>query len=158
MSHPSFSNPTSPPPLTRRNPQHKIAHNSGQQGNSQEGRTQAIIKPALAAHADAPGAPVERDEGVDHGGHGDEGEQSRRDATGAVMPEVEQAHREPAEDDGEVQVREEGALVGEEYFRLHSRRKRNAFSRGALEEGLRGHFFDWEGPGAGRGCLSVFAI
>ena len=45
---------------------------------------------------------MERDEGVDHGGHGDEGEQPRRDAAGAVMPEVEQAHREPAEDDGEV--------------------------------------------------------
>lgn len=111
---------------------------------------------------------MESDEGVDHGRHGNEGEQPRRNAARAIMPEVEQAHREPAEDDGEVQVREEGALVGEEYFRLHPRRERDAFSwkgylgRGAkggggggtgggLEEGLRGHISFLIGRPGGRG-------
>lgn len=42
------------------------------------------------------------DQRVDHGGHGDGGEQACTDATYAVA-EVEEADREAAEDDSEVE-------------------------------------------------------
>lgn len=58
---------------------------------------------------------MEGDHGVDHGCHGDNGEEGGGDAADAVA-EVEEADCEPAEDDGEVEPGEEGALVGEEDF------------------------------------------
>lgn len=56
---------------------------------------------------------MECDDCVDHGAHGDDGEESCGDTTDTVA-EVQQADGETAEDDGEVQPREKGALVGEE--------------------------------------------
>ncbi len=70
---------------------------------------------------------MECDEGINHGGHGDQGEQAGRNAADGVA-EVEQADSETAEDDGEVEIGEEGALIGEENFGLHPRRDRDAFS------------------------------
>lgn len=58
---------------------------------------------------------MKRHQGVDHGAHGDEGEEAGGDATDGVA-EVEEADGETAEDDGEVEPGEEGALIGEEDF------------------------------------------
>jgi hypothetical protein len=70
---------------------------------------------------------VERGERVHHGGHGDEREEAGADAADAVA-EVEQADGEAAEDDGEVEPAQEGALVGEEDLGLNARRQGNALA------------------------------
>jgi hypothetical protein len=59
------------------------------------------------------------DEGVDHGTHGDEGEEASGDATNGIA-EVEEADRQASEDDGEIEPGEKGALIGEEDFGLHA--------------------------------------
>lgn len=60
---------------------------------------------------------MEDGEGVQHGGHGDEGEAAGADLADAVA-KVEQADGEAAENDAEIEPRQEGALVGEEDFGL----------------------------------------
>lgn len=84
---------------------------------------------------------MEGNEGVGHGGHGDEGEEPSGDLTDLVA-EVEEADGEAAEDDGEVEPGEEGALVGEEDFGLDARGERDALACGRLlereREGARG--------------------
>lgn len=67
------------------------------------------------------------DQSVDHGGHGDGGKQAGADATDAIA-EVEEADGQAAEDDGEVEPREEGPLVGEEDFGFHARGEGDAFA------------------------------
>lgn len=56
------------------NTEDKVDNNSGQQSNSQNGRTKAVVETALTSHTDALCSPVEGDECVDHGGHGNQGE------------------------------------------------------------------------------------
>ena len=114
-------------PLRPRQPQHKIHHHSSQKRNRQHRRPEPIIEPALAPHANTLGAPMERDQRVYHGGHGDEGEQPGGNLADAVA-EVEKADGQPAQDHGEVQPGEEGALVGEEDFWLDARGERDAFA------------------------------
>jgi hypothetical protein len=58
---------------------------------------------------------MKRHQRVDHGAHGHQGKEAGGDATDGVA-EVEEADGETAEDDGEVEPGEEGALVGEEDF------------------------------------------
>lgn len=70
---------------------------------------------------------MECDEGVDHGGEGDEGEETGADLADAVA-EVEKANGEAAQDYGEVQPGEEGALVGEEDFGLDARGQGDALA------------------------------
>lgn len=70
---------------------------------------------------------MKRHESIYHRGHGHNREQARRDAP-HVVAKVEQANGQAAQDDGEVEVREEGALVGEEDFGFDARRERDAFS------------------------------
>jgi hypothetical protein len=84
------------------NPQNKVDNNRQQQRNSQHCGTKAIIKAALASHADALRAPVESDKSVDHGRQRDEREEAGADLADAVT-EVEQADGQAAEDDGEVE-------------------------------------------------------
>ena len=79
---------------------------------------------------------MERHERVEHAPHGDDGEETRADAGGGVGAEVEQADGEAAEDDGEVEPGEEGALVGEEDLGLDAGGEGDALARGGLEEGL----------------------
>ena len=66
-------------------------------------------------------------QGIHHGHHGHNGEQARRDLADLVA-EVEQADGQAAEDNGEVEPREEGALVGEEDFGLDARGERDALA------------------------------
>jgi len=80
---------------------------------------------------------VESDESVDHGGQGDEREEAGADLADAVA-EVEQADGQAAEDDGEVEPGEEGALVGEEDF--------------GLDAGGEGDAFAWGGSDGVSGC------
>lgn len=70
-----------------------------------------------------------RYEGVYHGRHGHAREEEGRDEGGPVA-KVEHAHGQRAEDDGEVQPREEGPLVGEEDLGLDARGERNALAYG----------------------------
>lgn len=64
---------------------------------------------------------------VDHGPHGDEGEEGGGDAADAVA-EVEQPDGQAAQDDGEVEPGEEGALVGEEDLGLDPGGEGDAFA------------------------------
>lgn len=88
--------------LIRSHTQDKVDDDGSKQGESQHGRAEAVVEAALAALADAFGAPVEGDEGVYHGSHGDEGEEASADLADLVA-KVEQADGQAAEDDGEVE-------------------------------------------------------
>ena len=70
---------------------------------------------------------MEGDKCIEHRSHGDEGEQPRAYPTDAVA-KVEKTDSQPAEDDGEVEPGEKGALVGEEDLGLNPRRKGDALA------------------------------
>jgi hypothetical protein len=70
---------------------------------------------------------VESDEGIGHGGHGNEGEKAGGNLANLVA-EIEQPDGEAAQDNGEIEPREEGALVGEEDLGLDARGERDAFA------------------------------
>lgn len=96
-----------------RDPEDEVDDHGQEQDDGQEGRPEAVVEAGLAADAYRLRAPVVREQGVQHGGHGDDGEQEGRDE-GRPVAEVQHAHGEGAEDYGEVQPRQEGSLVGEE--------------------------------------------
>lgn len=100
MNNPQSSQ-TVPLPHLRAKPQHKVHHHRRQKRNRQNRGTKSIIETSLPSHPNRLCSPVECDERVEHGGDGDEGEHDGSDAAGAVT-EVEEAHGEAAEDDGEV--------------------------------------------------------
>lgn len=97
--------------------ENEVHHHSRKKRNGQDGGTESVIDAALPAASDTLCSPMECDEGVDHGAHGDDGEEGGGDATDTVT-EVEEADGETAQDDGEVEPGEEGTLVGEEDFGL----------------------------------------
>jgi hypothetical protein len=109
------------------NPQHEVHDHGRKQGNREDRGAKAIVKAALATLPYALSAPVEGDEGVGHSGHGNEGEEAGGDLADLVA-KVQQADGEAAQDDGEVQPREEGALVGEEDLGLDARGECDAFA------------------------------
>jgi hypothetical protein len=81
---------------------------------------------------------MKRHKRIYHRPHGHERKQPRRDPADAVA-EVQQADGEAAEEDGEVQVGEEGPLVGEEDLGLDAGGEGDAFACGGGESvwGLR---------------------
>ena len=79
---------------------------------------------------------MESHERVHHAPHGHDGEQPGADAGSGIGAEVQQPDREAAEDDGEVEPGEKGALVGEEDLGFDAGGEGDAFPRGGLEEGL----------------------
>ena len=85
-----------------RDPEDKVDDDGEEQDDGEEGGTEAVIEAGLTAHPYRLGPPVVRYEGVDHGGHGDAGEEEGRDEGGPVA-KVEHADGEGAEDDGEVE-------------------------------------------------------
>ncbi len=87
---------------------------------------------------------MERHEGVDHGGHGDEGEETGGDAPNAIT-EVEEADGQAAEDDGEVQPAQKGALIGEEDLGFDSCGQGNALACRRLVVGQGSFPWDREG-------------
>ncbi|GMG03417.1 unnamed protein product [Aspergillus oryzae] len=88
--------------LVLRDPEDKVNDDGRQQGEGQDGGTETVVDAALAAFADAGCAPVEGAEGVDHGRHGDDGEETGGDTTDAVT-EVQETDGQAAQDDGEVE-------------------------------------------------------
>ena len=115
-------------------PQHKVDDDGAEQGNGQDGGSEAVVEAALAALADALGAPVEGHQCVGHGGHGNEGEEAGGDLANLVA-KVEQADGEAAEDDGEVEPGEEGSLVGEEDLGLDAGGEGDALAWASVREG-----------------------
>jgi len=71
-------------------------------------------------------------ESVDHGAHGDEGEEGGWDAADFIG-EVEETDGEAAEDYGEVQPGEECSLISEVNLWLDSDRKSDSLSWSSLE-------------------------
>lgn len=74
---------------------------------------------------------------VDHSPHSDEGEEPRRDTADGIS-KVEKTDSQSAEDDGEVEPGEEGALVGEEDFGFDACGEGDALS--CTEEAIRWGF------------------
>lgn len=93
--------------------QDEIDDDGHEQDDCEDSGTETIVKASLAAHANTLGAPVVGEEGIDHGQHGDDGEQQGGDL-GRGVAKVEHANSQRAEDDGKVEPGEEGALIGEE--------------------------------------------
>ena len=114
-----------------RDPQHKVHHHRQQQHDGQERRAEPVVEAGLAPDPYALGPPVVRHEGVYHGRHGDAREEEGGDEGGPVA-KVQHADGERAEDDGEVEPREEGALVGEEDLGLDAGGEGDAFAWGAF--------------------------
>jgi hypothetical protein len=83
-------------------PQHKIDNDSREERDCQDGRTQPIVESTLSAHPNAPRAPMECEQGVDHRHHSDKSKESGADLSNLIA-EVEKANGEAAEDDGEVE-------------------------------------------------------
>ncbi|KAH9820926.1 hypothetical protein Tdes44962_MAKER05015 [Teratosphaeria destructans] len=108
-------------------PQHKVHHHSGQKRNRKHCRPKAIIEASLPSHPDTLRPPVERHQCVNHGAEGHQREESRGNLADRV-PEIEEPDGQAAEDDGEVQPGEKGALVGEEYFGLDAGGKGDALA------------------------------
>lgn len=107
--------------------QYKVDDDGEEQDNGQHRGAEAVVEAGLAADAYRLGAPVVGDEGVDHGEHGDAGEEKGRDEGDAVA-KVEHANGQGANDDGEVEPREKGALVGEEDLGLDARGQGDALA------------------------------
>lgn len=70
---------------------------------------------------------MKRYQRINHRSHSHQREQAGRN-TPDIIAEIEQADCEPTENNGEVKVREEGALVGEEDFWLDARGKGDTLS------------------------------
>ena len=79
---------------------------------------------------------MERHESIDHAPHCHDREEPGADTGSGIGAEVQQTDREAAEDDGEVEPGQEGALIREEDLGLDSGGEGNAFSRGGLEQRL----------------------
>ena len=103
-----------------REPENEVDNHGPQQRERQDRRSVTVVEARLPAAPDARGAPVEGEEGVEHGTHGDEREDTRADLPDPVA-KVEQSNGEATENDGEVEPAEEGALVGEEDLGFHTR-------------------------------------
>jgi len=101
--------------------QHEIDNDGCEQEEAEYGRAEAVIVRAGATLADGRCSPVVGDECVRHGAHSDECEECGRIPTNAVA-KVEETYSKAANNDGEIQPREEGALIGEKDFRFYSHR------------------------------------
>ncbi|KAG9533319.1 hypothetical protein KCU93_g160, partial [Aureobasidium melanogenum] len=115
--------------------EHKVDNDSGQQGNGQNSRTEAVVETALTSQTNALCPPVESDQGIDHSGHGNQSEETSGDLTDLVA-KVEETDGETAQDDGEVQPTEKGTLVGEEDLGLNAGGQGDALACTQIECGL----------------------
>lgn len=83
-------------------PEHKVHHHRRQQRQRQNCRPKAIVNPRLPSLPNTLRPPVESDQGIDHGCHCDEREQTGGDPTDTV-PEVQKSNGQPAQDHCEIQ-------------------------------------------------------
>lgn len=125
--HTKHDRPTGRPTLLLHHTKNEVHHNSSKQRDSQDGRPESIINPALASFPNALGPPMECNKGIYHSGHGNDSEEAGRDASDTIS-EVEQTHCQSAEDDSEVEPGKEGSLVGEEDLGLYAGREGNPFA------------------------------
>lgn len=112
-----LSNSSSPPPFLPP-PQPEIHRHGDQQPKAQHRRAEPIVvprRPPLAHHLHPP--QIEH-QAVDERQARDDGEPPRRRERDCVVPEVHERGRDRAEDDGELQPGEEGALGREVDFGL----------------------------------------
>lgn len=122
-----------PPPLALSlarflaQPQHKIHHHRRKKRHSQHCWPEAVVEARLAPQPDRPRPPVEGADRVQHRRHRDDRKQRRTRLPDAVA-KVKQPDREPAQDDGEVEPRQERALVGEEDLGLDACWERDALA------------------------------
>ena len=93
-----------------------------EEDDGEDGGAEAVVEAGLAPHAYGFRAPVVGEEGVDHGEHGDAGEEEGGDEGGPVA-EVQHADGQRPQDHREVQPRQERPLVGEEDLGLDARRQ-----------------------------------
>lgn len=82
--------------------QNEIDDDSSQQGDRQHSWAETVVEAALALEPDTPCSPVECGQGVNHGGHGDEGEQTCTVLSNSVT-EIEETNSKASENDGEVE-------------------------------------------------------
>jgi hypothetical protein len=101
------------------NSENKVDNNSRQQGDSKHRWSKAVIKPALSTLPYTLRSPMKGKKRINHGGHGDDGEQAGRDAANAVA-EIQKTDGEAAENDGEVKPWEKGSFIGEEDLGLNT--------------------------------------
>jgi hypothetical protein len=110
-----------------RHTEDKVDNDSSQKSNSQDSRTKAIVETTLTPHTNALCSPVVGEEGIDHGGHGDQSKETSRDLADPVA-KVEETDGKTAEDDGKVQPTEKGTLVCKKDFGLDARGQSDALA------------------------------
>ena len=79
---------------------------------------------------------MKRHERIDHAPHRHDCEEAGTDTGRGIGAKVKETDGEAAEDDGEVEPGEKGALVGEEDFGLDAGGEGDTLARGGLQEGL----------------------
>jgi hypothetical protein len=80
----------------------KVGHHGCQQKDTQHGRSESVIVGSRSSFPDGICSPVIRNESVDHGHHGHDGEETGRDTTDFVA-KVQEADCQATEDDGKVE-------------------------------------------------------
>lgn len=80
----------------------KVDNDGQEQDNGQNSRTETVVEAGLSPHSYRLSSPVVCHQGVQHGQHGDAGEEERRNEGDAVT-EVEHTNGQGAKDDGEVE-------------------------------------------------------
>lgn len=114
---------------SRSDPQDEVDDDGNQEEEAEHGWPKAVVVGTRAPSSDGVGSPVVGDQRVDHRAHRKEREQRRGDPANLVA-EVEQPNGKRAENDGEVQPREERSLVGKEHLRLDTGRQGNSLTGG----------------------------
>jgi hypothetical protein len=109
------------------NSEHEIDNDSSQQCHRQHRGSKPIVEPTLTTPPDTLCSPMEGHKRIYHRHHGDEREQTGRDATDAVA-EIQQTNGQASQDDGEIEPGEKCALVGEEDFGFDAGGKCNALA------------------------------
>ena len=82
--------------------QHEVHNHCEKQDDCQEGRSETVVEPSLAPHADGPCSPMICYQRVYHCQHSDTGEEEGGDE-GHAVAKVEHAYGEGAEDNGEIE-------------------------------------------------------
>lgn len=112
--------------------EHEIDDDRSEKEEAQNGGPETVIVRAGATFANRRRTPMISDEGISHRGHGNEGEQCGRILAYAVA-KVKQTDSKATNDNSEVQPRQKGSLVSEEYLGLYSHREGNSLTITATE-------------------------
>ena len=108
-------------------PQDEVDHHGDQQQDGQRRGPEPVVEAGLATHPDRLRSPMIGPKCIYERGDRDAGEAEGGDL-GGLVAKVEHADGEGADNDGEVQPREEGPLVGEVDFGLDAGGEGNALA------------------------------